>query len=167
VRGSTITMSERASALLDQARDLLLALGRIQANEAFPSIAADGVRRIEWSGSWLDDPYVPRDRRPGLAGDPDPHPSLGPGLGPGAEPGADPGALEQRLRDLTDAFAELVEEFEEEDPVRNANGVQAGSLAFAVVGATAARLRRLAAPVRLPRPGRTRAPAAVRSSRHP
>ena len=148
-----MTMSERASGLLDQARDLLLALGRIRGNEAFPSIAADGARRIEWSGSWLDDPYVPRGRGPAPRGKPDPRPSRGPGAArgtdpgaePGAEPGADPDALEQRLRDLTDAFADLVEEFEEEDPVRNANGVQTGSLAFAVTGATAARLRRIAA----------------------
>lgn len=142
-----MTMSERASTLLDQARDVLLALGRTPASEVVASIAADGVRRIEWSGSWLDDPYVPRARMSGLE--------------------SDPGPLEQRLRKLTDAFAELVEEFEEEDPVQNANGVQTGSLAFAVVGATAARLRRLAAPDRPPRPGGTTDPAAVRSSGHP
>jgi hypothetical protein len=88
------------------------------------------VRRIEWSGSWLDDPYVPRARTSGL---PD-----------------DPGSVERRLRDLTDAFEQLVEAFEEDDPVRNANGVQTGSLAFAIMGATAAWLRRLF-PVEPPR----------------
>jgi len=119
-------MSERASALLDDARDVLLALGRTGAGEVVARMAADGVRRIEWSGSWLDDPYVPRARTSGL---PD-----------------DPGSVERRLRDLTDAFEQLVEAFEEDDPVRNANGVQTGSLAFAVIGATAARLRRLAPP---------------------
>jgi hypothetical protein len=119
-------MSERASAVLDDARDALLALGRTGAGDVVAGIAADGVRRIEWSGSWLDDPYVPR---AGTARPPD-----------------DLGSAERRLRDLTDAFEALVEEFEEDDPVRNANGVQTGSLAFAITGATAARLRRLDAP---------------------
>lgn len=118
-------MSERASALLDQAREALLALGRIDANELLAGIAADGVRRIEWSGSWLDEPYVPRPELPAGRGD--------------------AGALEGRLHELTDAFEELVQDFEGDDPVRNANGVQTGSLAFAITGATAARLHRLAA----------------------
>ncbi|MHB8631566.1 MAG: hypothetical protein ACYC9W_06530 [Candidatus Limnocylindria bacterium] len=119
------TMSERAADLLDDARDALLGLGRTGAGQAVAGLAADGVRRIVWSGSWLDDPYVPRTRS--------------------SAPPADLGAAERRLRDLTDAFEELVEEFEEDDPVRNANGVQTGSLAFAITGATAARLHRLAA----------------------
>jgi hypothetical protein len=128
-------MSGRAGALLDDARDALLALGRTGAGDVVSGIAADGVRRIEWSGSWLDDPYVPRARTARTAGPPD-----------------DLGSVERRLRGLTDAFEALVEEFEEEDPVRNANGVQTGSLAFAITGATAARLRRLGAA--RPRDGR-------------
>ena len=112
------TMSERAADLLDDARDALLGLGRTGAGQAVAGLAADGVRRIVWSGSWLDDPYVPRTRS--------------------SAPPANLGAAERRLRDLTEAF-------EEDDPVRNANGVQTGSLAFAVTGATAARLHRLAA----------------------
>ena len=122
-------MSERSSAVLDDARDALLALGRTGAGDVVASIAADGVRRIEWSGSWLDDPYVPRARTARSAGPPD-----------------DLGSIERRLHDVTDAFEALVEEFEDEDPVRNANGVQTGSLAFAITGATAARLRRIGAP---------------------
>ena len=120
-------MSERASGLLDEARETLLALGRTGAGEVDARMAADGVRRIEWSGSWLDDPYVPRLRM--------------------AEVQGNTGALERRLHELTDRFEELVEDFEGDDPVRNANGVQTGSLAFAITGATAARLRRLAATV--------------------
>src|SRR5579859_4911090 len=89
-------MSERASAVLDDARDALLALGRAGAGDVVARIAADGVRRIEWSGSWLDDPYVPR-------------------AGP-AWPPEDLASAERRLRDLTDALEALVEEFEEEDP---------------------------------------------------
>ena len=112
------TMRERAADLLDDARDALLGLGRTGAGQAVAGLAADGVRRIVWSGSWLDDPYVPRTRS--------------------SAPPANLGAAERRLRDLTEAF-------EEDDPVRNANGVQTGSLAFAVTGATAARLHRLAA----------------------
>ena len=117
-------MSARASVLLDDARDALLALGAPGADEVSLGIATDAVRRIEWSGSWLDDPYVPRAR--------------------GIARPIDRGSIEGLLRDLTDAFEQLVETFEDEDPVRNANGVQTGSLAFAVIGATAARLRRIA-----------------------
>lgn len=117
-------MSDRASVLLDDARAVLLALGKTGAGEVVAWIAADGVRRIDWSGSWLDDPYVPGVRTTALP--------------------TDPGSIEGRLRDLADAFEQLVEAFEDEDPVRNANGVQTGSLAFAVIGATAARLRRIA-----------------------
>ena len=119
-------MSERASALLDEARETLLALGRVDAVDAddtLAGIAADGVRRIEWSGSWLDEPYVPRPELPADRGD--------------------TGSLEHRLHELTDAFEELVEDFEGDDPIRNANGVQTASLAFAITGATAARLHRV------------------------
>ena len=77
-------MSERASALLDDARDALLALGRADRGDAVARIAADAVRRIEWSGSWLDDPYVPRARTSRLP--------------------TDPGSVQGRLRDLTDTF---------------------------------------------------------------
>lgn len=108
-------------------RAVLLALGRVTRDPTMTELAADGVRRLDWSGSWLDEPYVPSSA----------------GKEPGTSLGSD--ALEGRLRELTDAFAELVEDLEEDDPVRNANGVQAGSLAFAVTGATAARLHRLSA----------------------
>ena len=124
------TTSQRASGLLDDARAVLLALGRTEADEAVMQIAADAVRRLEWSGSWLDQRYVPRARSFELP--------------------ADPASIARRLRELTDAFEELIEEFEEDDPVRNANGVQTGSLAFAIMGATAAWLRRLF-PVEPPR----------------
>ena len=118
-------MSERASELLDAARQTLLALGRTATSPLVSKIAADGVRRIEWSGSWLDQPYLPG--------------------APGEPVQGDTRALERRLHELTDAFEELVEDLEGDDPVRNANGVQTGSLAFAITGATAAWLRRLAA----------------------
>ncbi len=61
---------------------------------------------------------------------------------------------------LVDAFEQLVESFEEANPVANANAVQMGSVALALVSATAPYLRRLgglssrAAPQR---PRRTRA----------
>ncbi|GAC1493222.1 MAG: hypothetical protein NVS1B1_11050 [Candidatus Limnocylindrales bacterium] len=119
------TTSERASELLDAARETLRALGRTATTPLVAQIAADGVRRIEWSGSWLDEPYVPGAHGVPVQGD--------------------TRALGRRLHELADAFEELVEDFEGDDPVRNANGVQTGSLAFAVTGATAAWLRRLAA----------------------
>lgn len=118
-------MSERTSVLLDEARQTLLALGQGGTDTLLSEIGADGVWRIEWSGSWLDDPYVPNVRVAAVQ--------------------ADAGALERRLRELADEFEELIEDLEGDDPVRNANGVQTGSLAFAITGATAARLRRLAA----------------------
>lgn len=57
-----------------------------------------------------------------------------------------PGDGVVRLRALADAFETLVEAFEGEDPVANAEGVQVASLAFAILGATAARIERDLAP---------------------
>lgn len=90
--------------------------------ETLSQLARDGERRLVWSGSWLDDPY-----------------EAGP-MTAGRQPVP---TIESRLRDLADSLEELIEDFEEEDPVRNANGVQTGSLAYAIVSGTAARLRRL------------------------
>lgn len=119
--------SERAAALLDDARAALFGLRDTPppgiAQWLVERIADDAVRRLEWSGSWLDTPYAPAPRSASHAG------------GPG----------ERRLEKLADRLEALIEEFEDDDPVRNANGVQTGSLAFAVVGATASYLRRLSA----------------------
>lgn len=120
--------SARASEMLDAARAALVALeqrppAEIPGGRPEP-VLARAVELLVWAGGWLDDPYRP-----------DPAP-------PAPTGGAD-GAL-RRLDELTFAFEELVEAFEEEDPVANANGVQTGSLAFAIVSDVVSRLRRLA-----------------------
>jgi len=120
--------SRRASDALDAARAALIAL----AERAPAGPPADETRRVAmrasdllvWAGSWLDEPY-----RPAVVAT-----SSGP---------ADLSRTLRRLDELTRAFEELVESFEDDDPVANANGVQTGSLAFAIVGDALSRLRRL------------------------
>jgi len=116
-------MSERAARLLDAARDVLIALARAHPDAAIRGHAARAAERIVWAGSWLDVPYVPATRQTS-----------------GAPSGTDRAARE--LHRAAGRFDELMEEFEDEDPVANANGVQTSCLAFAIVGATAAYLDR-------------------------
>jgi hypothetical protein len=120
---STGAASLRASVLLDAARAALRRVGadggagRHPATSAFVARAAE---RLVWAGSWLDEPY--RAREADAPGD---------GL--------------SRLRELADELEALIESFEDEDPVANANGVQTGSLAFAIVSHAASYLTRLGA----------------------
>lgn len=117
--------SARASALLDEARAALAALAGPRFGGTLGDVAAAAERRLVWAGQRLDEPYVPAP--------------------PHAAARREARAVADRLGALTDAFEELVEAFEDEDPLANANGVQAGSLAFAIVGAAASHLRRLLA----------------------
>jgi len=119
-------MSERAARLLDAAREPLLALASAHPDGAIRDHAARAAARLVWAGSWLDMPYEPATGRMDATA-PD---------------------TERAARELHAAgrrFDQLVEEFEDDDPVANANGVQASCLAFAIVGATAAYLDRLGA----------------------
>ena len=70
--------------------------------------------RLVWAGGWLEPPYEPRPMA----------------------------AATRSLADLAEAFGELIEQMEEQDPVRNAAGVQVCSLAFAIVGSVGALLER-------------------------
>lgn len=125
-QGDALDASRRASDLLDAARSALALLAR-RAPAGVPAadaerVASRAAELLVWAGGWLDEPYRPRPAA--------------------AVAGAD-GTL-AALAQLTDAFEELVEALEDDDPVRNANGVQTGSLAFAIVSDAASRLRRLA-----------------------
>jgi hypothetical protein len=54
--------------------------------------------------------------------------------------------VEPELRRIAELFDEMLEAFEDEDPVANANAVQTSCLSFAVVSASAAYLRRRGQP---------------------
>lgn len=121
---SSRSASTRAGAILDEARATLRGIAERPPlgidRPAASAVAARAMERLAWAGSWLDEPYragAPARRDGGIA----------------------------RLRELADACEELVESFEDEDPVANANGVQTGSLAFAIVSHVASYLARLGA----------------------
>jgi hypothetical protein len=119
--------SQRTAVLLDAARVILAAA--LQTGSAGSGstdnlvAAAERARgRLVWAGQWLDEPYVP--------GPIEPVPPL------------TTAQVIERVRKLADSLEALVESFEQEDPIANANGVQAGSLAYAVASATAAYFER-------------------------
>jgi len=121
-----VTMSERAARRLDAARETLLALARAHPDAAIRSHATRAAARIVWAGSWLDVPYAPATGRI-------------------SEETPETERAAQELHEAAGSFDLLMEEFEEDDPVANANGVQTSCLAFAIVGATAAYLDRVGA----------------------
>lgn len=115
--GRVPTLLARASRVLDvlQAR----------ANAGEDLVLSRTAQQLRWAAQWLD---------PHLAG------RVGE-VGVGLDAPSD--AI-STLRQLADAFEQLVETFEDEDPIQLASGVQVGSLAFAILGAAAARLERQA-----------------------
>lgn len=116
-------MSARPARLIDAARERLLALAAAHPDRAVREHAARAAVRLVWAGSWLDVPYAPVTPR-------------------SVTPPPETAIAARELHDTADRFDELLEDLEGDDPVANANGVQASCLAFAIVGATAAYLDR-------------------------
>lgn len=107
----------RVSTLIGRARDTLAGLTHVE-----EGVVRDALNGLAWAGQWLDRPYVATP------------------VAPAVQREAREGIT--ALRGLASDMEQLIEGFEDEDPLCHALRVQAGSLAFAILGATASLIER-------------------------